>query len=85
MILSAAEHAITIDQMLRRRPVLPAAPAARRTTAPEARQRTAPGLLQRFLRAPEPTVFQRCLAVHMHFAEHAGALDRDDLPEDDLQ
>ena len=22
----------------------------------------------------EPTTFQRCLAVHMHFAEHTGAL-----------
>ena len=79
MILSAAEHAMTIDHMLRRRPVLraavPAAPAAGRTATPS--------LIQRFFRTPEPSLFQRCLAVHMHFAEHAGALDRDDLPESD--
>ena len=27
------------------------------------------------LRRGEPTTFHRCLAIHMHFAEHAGALD----------
>jgi hypothetical protein len=31
----------------------------------------APGLFRR----AQPTTFQRCLAVHMHFAQHASALD----------
>ena len=30
---------------------------------------------RRPLRRGEPTTFHRCLAIHMHFAEHAGALD----------
>ena len=28
-----------------------------------------------FFRRAQPTTFQRCLAVHMHFAQHASALD----------
>ena len=28
-----------------------------------------------FFRRAQPTTFQRCVAVHMHFAQHASALD----------
>lgn len=32
------------------------------------------GALRSLLGRGEPTTFQRCLAVHMHFAERTGAL-----------
>jgi hypothetical protein len=35
----------------------------------------APRRAQGFFRRAQPTTFQRCLAVHMHFAQHASALD----------
>jgi hypothetical protein len=35
----------------------------------------APPRAQGFFRRAQPTTFQRCLAVHMHFAQHASALD----------
>jgi hypothetical protein len=35
----------------------------------------APPRTQGFFRRAQPTTFQRCLAVHMHFAQHASALD----------
>ena len=35
----------------------------------------APPRVQGFFRRAQPTTFQRCLAVHMHFAQHASALD----------
>lgn len=35
----------------------------------------APPRAQGFFRRTQPTTFQRCLAVHMHFAQHASALD----------
>jgi hypothetical protein len=47
-----------------------AAVAATRASSPDAPPR-APG----FFRRAQPTTFQRCLAVHMHFAQHASALD----------
>ncbi len=31
--------------------------------------------LGRLFRRDTPTTFQRCLAVHMHFAQHPSALD----------
>ena len=34
-----------------------------------------PSRARGFFRRPQPTTFQRCLAVHMHFAQHASALD----------
>jgi len=34
-----------------------------------------PPRAQGFFRRAQPTTFHRCLAVHMHFAEHASALD----------
>lgn len=34
-----------------------------------------PPRAQGFFRRTQPTTFQRCLAVHMHFAQHASALD----------
>jgi hypothetical protein len=30
---------------------------------------------RRFFRRAEPTTFQRCLAVHLHFASSVGALN----------
>jgi hypothetical protein len=30
---------------------------------------------RRFFRRAEPTTFQRCLAVHLHFASKVGALE----------
>ena len=44
--------------------------AATRVSALDASPR-AQGLFRR----AQPTTFQRCLAVHMHFAQHASALD----------
>jgi len=35
----------------------------------------APPRARGFFRRAQPTTFQRCLAVHMHFAQHASALD----------
>ena len=42
----------------------------RRASSPDA-----PPRAQGFFRRAQPTTFQRCLAVHMHFAQHASALD----------
>lgn len=36
---------------------------------------SAPPRAQGFFRRAQPTTFHRCLAVHMHFAKHASALD----------
>lgn len=47
-----------------------AAPASdRRVVAAPSRR------LGRLFRRDTPTTFQRCLAVHMHFAQHPSALD----------
>ncbi len=53
--------------------------------AMKSRRRAAPAALIRALAPPaparglfrraQPTTFQRCLAVHMHFAQHPSALD----------
>lgn len=63
----------------------PAAPArakpAAKTTGSvlDARaQRTknaTPGFFQRMFRREEPSIFHRCLAIHMHHAQQASALD----------
>ena|SRR5579864_1723505 len=47
------------------------------TTKPVAKPLKAKPLMAkgRPLGRGEPTTFHRCLAIHMHFAEHAGALD----------
>jgi len=47
-----------------------AAAVATRASSPDAPRRA-----QGFFRRAKPTTFQRCLAVHMHFAQHASALD----------
>jgi len=51
-------------------PTRPAAVVAKRASSPDA-----PPRAQGFFRRAQPTTFQRCLAVHMHFAQHASALD----------
>ena len=43
--------------------------------APRIGSLDAPPRTQGFFRHAQPTTFQRCLAVHMHFAQHASALD----------
>lgn len=51
--------------------------APRRHVAPSSDRRApaAPHRLGRLFRRDTPTTFQRCLAVHMHFAQHPSALD----------
>ena len=52
--------------------------APRRHVAPASDRRAAapsPHRLGRLFRRDTPTTFQRCLAVHMHFAQHPSALD----------
>ncbi len=45
-------------------------------SAPDSRLAVAvPRRLGRLFRRETPTTFQRCLAVHMHFAQHPSALD----------
>ena len=55
---------------------------ARRAAEPRPPQAPAPRALQperralgRLFRRPAPTTFQRCLAVHIHYAQRASALD----------
>jgi hypothetical protein len=51
---------------------------SRRSTAEPAvriRPLAAPPRSQGLFRRAQPTTFQRCLAVHMHFAKHSSALD----------
>ncbi len=51
---------------------------APRRAAPVSKTRMAvpsPRRLGRLFRRDTPTTFQRCLAVHMHFAQHPSALD----------
>lgn len=51
----------------------PTRPAA--VVATRASSLVGPPRAQGFFRRTQPTTFQRCLAVHMHFAKHASALD----------
>ncbi|HEV2548299.1 MAG TPA: hypothetical protein VGU20_13250 [Stellaceae bacterium] len=55
---------------------LPAPTSFRWRDEPRAAQRVASSapLLRRWFRRREPTVFQRCLAVHIHFAGPRSAL-----------
>jgi hypothetical protein len=55
---------------------LPAPTSFRWRDEPRAAQRFAPSapLLRRWFRRREPTVFHRCLAVHIHFAGPRSAL-----------
>jgi hypothetical protein len=68
MELTIPVYAKTIRDAMksRRRPPVPA--SLIRPLAPPAR---GSGLFRR----AQPTTFQRCLAVHMHFAQHPSALD----------
>ena len=47
----------------------------REAPAPREMRRAPPAAPRRLFGAAEPTTFHRCLAVHMHFAKHSGALD----------
>src|SRR5579883_25462 len=47
----------------------------REAPAPRETRRAPPPPSRRLFRGTEPTTFHRCLAVHMHFAKHSGALD----------
>jgi hypothetical protein len=53
-------------------PSRPARPVERRVTAPVARQRNS--WLERLLGRRQPTTYQRCLAIHIHFAGPRSAL-----------
>ena len=68
MELMIPVYAKTIRDALKSRRGAIAPTATVRPIAPSPR---APGLFRR----AQPTTFQRCLAVHMHFAQNASALD----------
>lgn len=64
----------------------PAAPARAKSAAKpmanvldakhfERSKNAAPGFFQRMFRREEPSIFHRCLAIHMHHAQQASALD----------
>ena len=55
-----------------RAPSRPARPPERRVTAPPVRQRSS--WLGRWLGRREPSTYQRCLAIHIHFAGPHSAL-----------
>jgi hypothetical protein len=66
MELTIPVYAKTIRDAMKSRRLAPA-PLIRPLAPP-------PRALGLFRRA-QPTTFQRCLAVHMHFAQHPSALD----------
>ncbi len=46
------------------------------SAAPFERTKNAtPGFFRRMFRREEPSIFHRCLAIHMHHAQQASALD----------
>jgi hypothetical protein len=52
-------------------------PAERKAESWQVRKQPAPPpqpLLRRLFSRPEPTTYQRCLAVHLHFASPRGGL-----------
>jgi len=68
MELTIPVYARTIRDAMKSRRRAAASTALVRPLSP------APRALGLFRRA-QPTTFQRCLAVHMHFAQHPSALD----------
>ena len=66
MELTIPRYAKTMTETLKARQSQHAAP---RTAQPERRP------LGRFFRRETPSTFQRCLAVHIHYAQRASALD----------
>ncbi len=68
MELTIPVYAKTIRDAMKSRRRAAAPPVPVRPLAPPPR---AMGLFRR----AQPTTFQRCLAVHMHFAQHPSALD----------
>jgi hypothetical protein len=72
MALTIPAYARALGNSPKTPPVRTAQPSsthAPRTTQPERRP------LGRLLRRSTPSTFHRCLAVHMHFAQRASALD----------
>ncbi|MGO8919657.1 MAG: hypothetical protein ACLQJR_27475 [Stellaceae bacterium] len=70
MALTIPAYAKTISDTLKaRRSSHAAATPESRSVQPERRP------LGRLFRREAPSTFQRCLAVHMHFAQRASALD----------
>ena len=72
MELTIPAYAKTISETLKSRHTVRATPApaaAARGVQPVRRP------LGRLFRRDTPSTFQRCLAVHMHFAQRASALD----------
>ena len=80
MELTIPTYAKTISETLKARQARRQAPLPTPTpppalvTAPRAMQ-PARRPLGRFLQREKPTTFHRCLAVHIHFAQRASALD----------
>jgi hypothetical protein len=68
MELMIPAYAKMVRDALKPRPSA-SAPATRRPPL------VAPTRASGLFRRAQPTTFQRCLAVHMHFAKHASALD----------
>jgi hypothetical protein len=68
MELTIPDYAKTIRDAMKSR---------RRTTSPAALVRPLAPLPRALglFRRTQPTTYQRCLAVHMHFAQHPSALD----------
>lgn len=58
-----------------RRPAEPPARPAQQTQPPRALQPERRALGRLFRRPAPATLFQRCLAVHIHYAQRASALD----------
>lgn len=70
MEITIPSYAKTISQTLKGRHFEGSAKVpAPRSAQPERRP------LGRFFRRQAPTTFHRCLAVHMHYAQRASALD----------
>jgi hypothetical protein len=74
MELTIPAYAKTISETLKTR--RSERPAATTTTAPAPRAvQPARRPLGRLFRREVPSTFHRCLAVHMHYAQRASALD----------
>jgi hypothetical protein len=73
MEVTTPVYAKTVSETLKARHSLHQAQAqapAPRSVRPERR-----ALSRLFRRDPQPSTFHRCLAVHIHFAQRASALD----------
>jgi len=72
MELTIPAYAKTLSETLKARRAQPtSAPAAPTPRAVQPARRP----LGRLFRRAEPSTFHRCLAVHMHYAQRASALD----------